>query len=251
MNATRKTTHRIGRAIKNNKKDKSSTPQVLQEIFPLPECIQNVLGISELLQAIFLQLDRRSLLTSAQRVCKNWRKIIATFPAVQQYLFFQQPPASNSGTFIPNPLLREIFPCFYPNLDRMYTSWQEDLGLVPKKAGFVSVGHDVGDRSLYPKRERNKGFHGDLDDAFTRGAASWQRMLVSQPPPVRIARVHRHERAGNEKLLWKMVEVPGGLTMGDLFDEVWTINWTCSVPPEWHGCKPCNTKHHGAPAHIA
>ena len=106
--------------------------------------MREALATPEFLEAILLQVDRRSLLTSVQRVCTVWHKAIATFPSLQQYFFFRA--LSSKTGFVPNPLLIETFLCFYPDPDRMHNAaWQEHLRLIPKTPSsyFVSAGHEL------------------------------------------------------------------------------------------------------------
>ncbi|KAK0638568.1 hypothetical protein B0T16DRAFT_227119 [Cercophora newfieldiana] len=202
-----------------------------RELSPQPESLRKVLATPELVEAILLQVDRRLLLTSAQRVCTSWHDIIATSPSLQRYLFFLASPATKTASpsapkteFTPNPLLRDAFPCLYPNPNRMYPAWQEILGIVPSGVGFVTAG------------EHNAGNWPDPDEIF----------------PMTDTRFHGElrvvERSDAEALPWKMVEFPGGLRMGELFDEVFTMNWSRN-----RGCAAggCEYSCHGDAAHIA
>lgn len=45
-------------------------------------------GIAELLEAVLLELDMRTLLVSAQRVSKHWHAVIKHSPRIQQALFY-------------------------------------------------------------------------------------------------------------------------------------------------------------------
>ncbi|PKX99286.1 F-box domain protein [Aspergillus novofumigatus IBT 16806] len=93
-----------------------------------------VLSTPELLEYILLYLDIESLLTSAQRVCHSWTRLIQTSPRLQQALFFKPTPPEKCREKLRNPLLAEHFWNFFPyHLDpfsmREYTyrmlSWGE------------------------------------------------------------------------------------------------------------------------------
>lgn len=71
------------------------------------------LSTPELVQEMLLQLDLRTLLTSAQLVCRQWFDIIATSPTLQQALHLKPSRPSHEGGPVPNPLLAEAFPFWY------------------------------------------------------------------------------------------------------------------------------------------
>ena len=82
--------------------------------------------------------------------------------------------------------------------------------------------------------------------AFTRKGASWRRMLLCQPPVMRVARVELRPEA-----IWKRVDfsamTTGGLRMGVLFDEVFTMNW--APRRSCYGSR-CPYSCHGVPAMV-
>lgn len=75
--------------------------------------MERFLGIPELLEVVLLQLDNRTLLTSANRVSRDWNELIQTSPQIQQKLFFR--PAADAPTkdgadrpsILLNPLLHQ------------------------------------------------------------------------------------------------------------------------------------------------
>jgi hypothetical protein len=77
--------------------------------------------------------------------------------------------------------------------------------------------------------------------AFVRKGASWRRMLLSQPPVTKVARVGsvRGLRRDPENKRGHLVDFPQGLRMGEFFDAVFAVNW------EWDGPCPCGPD--GAP----
>ncbi|KAH6657629.1 hypothetical protein BKA67DRAFT_655881 [Truncatella angustata] len=70
-----------------------------------------VFGITELLEAILIEVDMRTLLVSAQQVTKWWRCVILQSNRLQKKLFFS---GDNSSRNKLNPLLKGAFDfCFF------------------------------------------------------------------------------------------------------------------------------------------
>ncbi|KAG2021421.1 hypothetical protein GB937_004758 [Aspergillus fischeri] len=107
-----------------------------------------VLSTPELLEYILLHLDIQSLLTSAQRVCRSWTRLIQFSPRLQQALFFKPTPPEKC-----HKKLHSFPPAWDPSGVRECTY------LLPS-------GPEVSER-------RQKLF---------RREASWRWMLVQQPP---------------------------------------------------------------------
>ncbi|PYH71273.1 F-box protein [Aspergillus vadensis CBS 113365] len=115
--------------------------------------------IPELLEMILLQLDMRTLLISAQRVCRAWHTLIKDSSSLQTLLFFK--PATEPFTAElraraiteDNPLLSYLWHEF----------WQ-------KRVSTSSVSLEL--PQLDPQREK----------VFLREEASWRQMLLRQPP---------------------------------------------------------------------
>lgn len=117
-----------------------------------------VLATVELLEPILLCLDMRCLLTSALRVCRQWRDVIQGSVLLRRALFFEceeDPAGNNEVTF--NPLLVELFPLLF------------DFHGTPDPRGF----NDLAVEALPIGRRRV---------AFYRRNASWRRMHMRQPP---------------------------------------------------------------------
>jgi len=234
-----------------------------------------VLTTPELLELIFLSFDIPFLVTIIQRVSKFWHAVIAASAALQQHLFLQPIPSTPSPSDPPlpnphrtfNPLLYKYFKDLFPYDSgappKSYRDLHNSAGHPPSPAreGIVSSQFHVshfswriasapGDEEpLPPIADIRNG--GARHYAFTRKGASWRRMLVSQPPPVRIARIGdfdrvrvRRERRGVgdaygavwgavvqaesripkqalQEVPTRMVELKGGLRMGNLVDELW------------------------------
>ena len=59
--------------------------------------ITPVLATPEVLEMILLHTDMRTLLTSCQRVCRDWRNLITKSPSIQKALFFTQSKNPNGA----------------------------------------------------------------------------------------------------------------------------------------------------------
>lgn len=115
--------------------------------------------IPELLEMILLQLDMRTLLVSAQRVCRAWHTLIKDSSSLQTLLFFKPaaepfPTELRARSIVKNnPLLSYIWHKF----------WR-------KRVSTSSVNLNL--PQLDPQRE----------NVFLREEASWRQMLLRQPP---------------------------------------------------------------------
>ena len=193
-----------------------------------------VFAICELLEAILLDVDMRTLLVSVQRVCKRWNAVIASSPPLQRRLFFlpsfprssceasSTAYASVQDCFEQNPLLQWAFPCFFvQDFDKGPCPDHVQRGHLPK--GFVLAGTrgNVWRTELLPMLDTR--FRERRHRACARRCASWRRMLVSQPPPVTVARVGTMDESPEPPR--RMAAIPGGLRMGALYDEVFAVNW--------------------------
>ena len=218
----------------------------------------------ELLEAILLHVDERTLLVSAQRVSTVWRRTITTSPPLQRRLFFL-PPLRNDTTssnpaplLAPNPLLQLAFPCLFPprqttpNPDsrpkNLVTTllpasrfrpayYNPPLPARPPKALFNSYG--LGKHAYYPPLldvRRRRGVH----LACARAGASWRRMLLSSPPVCVVARAGtaRDLRNGWREGLVVDLEGEGGLRMGEFYDAVFDLNWRDVVAEDGYFYRP-------------
>lgn len=129
--------------------------------------INKVMDTPEILEMILSGTDMRTLLTSAQRVCRNWTSLISNSRTIQKVLFFI--PINDSewgmGEKIPNPLLTETFASFFPVKTRP-DIYQFDF------------------RDLVMTRDASTMAR------FVRADASWRKMLVQQPPISEIGLFH-------------------------------------------------------------
>lgn len=168
-----------------------------------------VLAIPELLEPILLNLDMRSLLTSALRVCRQWRDLIQGSTLLQKALFFkceEEQAGSDEVTF--NPLLVELFPLFF------------NFAGTPSPRGF----NDLAIESLPIGRRRV---------AFYRLNASWRRMHMRQPPVKHVA-LWTLDITRNRKEHMKMVRYDRGLRMeGFYFLVLKHANWWWDLFVRW------------------
>jgi len=121
----------------------------------------NIFLITELLELILLETDIRTLLTSAQRVCRKWYKLIKHSRDLQAALFFKPVrytlPRGTPG--IRNPLLGQ---CIWP----WFCARQARSRRPPPVEGGAKI----------PQIDAQS------DRRFLQKGVSWQKMLFQQPP---------------------------------------------------------------------
>lgn len=148
-----------------------------------------ILTTPELLEAILLDLDMRSLLTAAVRVCRQWRDLIQGSILLQRALFFEcEETPAGAGEITFNLLLTEIFPLLF-----------DFSGTPGSHRGF----NDLAIEAAPIGRHRA---------TFYRLDASWRRMHIRQPPVAHVALWTLDKIRGREEKL-KMVTYEGGLRM--------------------------------------
>lgn len=214
--------------------------------------MESVFGTAELLEAILLRLDLTTLLVSASRVSKSWHAAITTSPSIQQALYFRPATgeASKESTYnldcvnfphwnsdlsegdstwgILNPLLVKAFgPCFFDFGDTYgYTRRASSFYKLPWTNRTAQEAEDAWEPTKIDAQWVR-------DEAaarrrFTRRGASWRRMLVSQPPPLKLGYLwlclYREFEESNTvwTALWdpQSQESTVGLRMGELYDLV-------------------------------
>lgn len=154
--------------------------------------------IPELLEMILLQLDMRTLLVSAQRVCRAWHILIKDSSSLQTLLFFKPatepfPTELRARSMVKNnPLLSYIWHEF----------WR-------KRVSTSSVSHKL--PQLDPHREK----------VFLREEASWRQMLLRQPPVplMSVVEYDNTYRAPQGSTLWFKAE-DKILRLGYLYSEM-------------------------------
>ncbi|KAI0455926.1 hypothetical protein F5B21DRAFT_470190 [Xylaria acuta] len=160
-----------------------------------------VLQTAELLQEILLQLDLRTLLTTAQLVSRQWHELITSSPALKQALYFE-PIVRPSGPATHNPLLAEVFPPWFPKQTK---DEQPDVTKPPKMINR----EDFGSLPMAQASRRHAFMHPD---------ATWRRMLVQQPPVLRLGRWTASHAMMGDFHHFPLQEFPDGLRMGSLYD---------------------------------
>lgn len=124
---------------------------------------------------ILLQTDMCTLLTSCERICRDWRNLIITSPSIQKALFFTAIKDSEWGAreTLPNSLLEEMFPTIFPAQDDPEDHEFEfsECAMAKDPVGL---------------------------DRFFREEASWRRMLVQQPPIQELGLFHIDSAQGSD-----------------------------------------------------
>lgn len=153
--------------------------------------------ITELLEQILLQADMRTLVNSAQRVCRKWYNLIKDSSDLQAALFFKPVgytlPRGIAG--IRNPLVEEcIWPWFCERLARL------------RGPPLVEGGAKI--PQIDPRS----------DQIFLRKGASWQKMLFQQPPRSCIGFVEKDGKAVDGPAYTEVKVQPNSdyLRIGDL-----------------------------------
>ncbi|KAK7991768.1 hypothetical protein PG996_013219 [Apiospora saccharicola] len=163
---------------------------------------ERVVAPTELLEAVLLGMDMRTLLTVAQRVCRRWHHLICTSPSLQKALFFEPENAVLSTNPLRNPLLAEIFTVWFD-----YDASTE--------RGFGRRGEH------YFKDFRASPFAKNLDVVLHKNA-TWRQMLVQQPPLVYLGDwTHTYSEMGHHEEFLMNGPYPHGLRMESLYD--WTL----------------------------
>ncbi|KAH7024448.1 uncharacterized protein B0I36DRAFT_331450 [Microdochium trichocladiopsis] len=128
---------------------------------------RRILDTLELLELILLQLDMRTLLTSAQRVSKKWHASIQGSPALQRRLFFM--PDNNTRLRAHNDDDYETLPIHNPLLTELFPAWFSN-----------------GDKTIPPVSTcgRQPFARSEHFPAVMTAGASWRRMLVQQRPAI-------------------------------------------------------------------
>ncbi|KAK6068895.1 F-box domain-containing protein [Seiridium cupressi] len=189
--------------------------------------INRVIQTLELLECILVNLDMRTLLVSAQRVCRTWHSLINTSPALQVALFFkpdgswdvqrghdheagggsQDVGKTRGGSVRKNPLLASLFPAWF---DDYVSPGPEDSHSAP--------------RAVYRSQSKPPPYtefagqpFAKNSEVFMRRTASWRRMLVQQPPAHHVGEwITTWGWLGHQDASMKYYK--DGLRMGQLYD---------------------------------
>jgi hypothetical protein len=173
---------------------------------------QHVFQVPELFELIFMELPMRTLLTSAQLVCKSWNQRITSSRRIQQALFLE-PCLSDTPPRI-NPLLAAEFPMFFDGKQhrrsdfselafaRQPGSSRERLSSPPAPA-IHSSGSSIDGSVAQAAEAHSVGAVGHLAlrEKFLHPSASWRRMLPRQPAVMEVG-------------FWRYQKVQGNRTVG-------------------------------------
>lgn len=146
---------------------------------PPPTSAQShALSIPEIFELILLNLDTRTLLTKATRICHAWSHFINSSPPIQWALFFRPLTNSLNKTKTQNPLLAATFPSIF------HQSTSSNGGSTNKnndpETDTSTIDDKINSRLTFTSFDMVRN---PLKwDAYIRPEASWRRMLVQQPP---------------------------------------------------------------------
>jgi hypothetical protein len=191
----------------------------------------HVAATPELLEAILERVDIRTIITSAQRVCKDWHILVALSIPLRQALFLHpilptcEKDIINERTL--NPLLVKMFPSFFRDLPAHSNGCSfSDLMMRFQDSpfDFMDDTSDVSQPYSSIKDSRRA--------AFLRKSASWRRMLLQQPSCPKIGIIDLLEC----RYYTGVLSAPGGtggLTMGTLYDLVYKYVGNPSVDAQF------------------
>ncbi|KAK8069754.1 hypothetical protein PG994_006370 [Apiospora phragmitis] len=159
---------------------------------------ERVVAPTELLEAILLCMDMRTLLTAAQRVCRRWHHLIEASPSLQKALFFEPDNAVIPTNPLRNPLLAEVF-----------TVWFD-------YDASTTLGAN-GRNHHYYRNFKASPFAKNLDLVLYKNS-SWKRMLVQQPAVVYLGDWrHTYGETGHDEKFLVHDSFPHGLRMESLY----------------------------------
>ncbi|KXJ89052.1 hypothetical protein Micbo1qcDRAFT_165823 [Microdochium bolleyi] len=138
--------------------------------------------LPEIFEAILLQLDQATLLTTVQRVCRAWHRFMASSTQVQRYLFFEPDPRTTQQA-LQNPLLHQLLgPDLFFNMPHILAPIPQGQTSKRPPDPVVRISRYAPQNILKMQLPMTKmGPDRRLHAAFVRKGASWRRMLPSQP----------------------------------------------------------------------
>ncbi|KAJ5688340.1 hypothetical protein N7536_010959 [Penicillium majusculum] len=177
----------------------------------------HALSIPEIFELILLNLDTRTLLTKATRICHAWSHFINSSPPIQRALFFRPLDNGLNKTKTQNPLLAETFPSIF------HRSGSTNGGNTNKKNDPESDTIDDKINSKLTFTTLDMVRNPQKWDAYIRPEASWRRMLVQQPPVYTLSLLRSNVGHGGQYLyiyeaLGDQKEPAGGLRMDIVFE---------------------------------
>ncbi len=153
--------------------------------------------IVELLERVLLEVDMATLLTAAQRVCRQWHQLISLSPAIQQHLYLIPVPTEYTSRLAHtlhrphqrNPLLQKHFPCFFEDSFKRDLPIQSNSSLSEYEQELSAHQErffDLLDNAMPAFRNLPLYRESGVDGPFRREGATWAKMLVCQPPVTQV-----------------------------------------------------------------
>ncbi|CAI7582843.1 unnamed protein product [Penicillium glandicola] len=184
---------------------------------PLTPAQSHALSIPEIFELILLNLDTRTLLTKATRICHAWSHFINSSPSIQWALFFRPLDNPLNKAKIQNPLLAETFPSIFHQFalssERNANKNNDPDTDTTDEKTTSNITFTTFDMVQNPHKW----------DAYIRPEASWRRMLVQQPPVYTLSLLRSNVGHGGQYLyiyeaLDNQKEPAGGLRMDIVFE---------------------------------
>ncbi|KAJ6445911.1 F-box domain-containing protein [Purpureocillium lavendulum] len=169
-----------------------------------------LLPVPELLELILLELDVRSLLCRAQRVCQKWRQLIDSSPRIQAKLRFKHCPLYEVPYEQPGDRCLPL-----AATGKKTTNWggdhtYPDLIKPPSGTGPVDPYTPIFSARALVHRYKNLGASG----------ATWRRVLVQTTPPITSVGFVSARRCANDTVVVRSgrAACPDGLRLGHIWD---------------------------------
>ncbi|PVH90409.1 hypothetical protein DM02DRAFT_678628 [Periconia macrospinosa] len=160
--------------------------------------IEKAWAIAEIAENILLHLPMKDVLL-AQRVCRGWREVIRSSPALQEHLFMRAKPRKDSSE-IP---IRELNPLLIEHMSMWFSAVGKSQ---PVQGVSWATVQDV------------PWANTDARLAFLRRDASWRNMLLAQPPFTIFEWGKSVHVYGGDSLKVGSVEQPDGVRMSYVYD---------------------------------
>ncbi|PKX90717.1 F-box protein [Aspergillus novofumigatus IBT 16806] len=156
----------------------------------MPSSAEQTFSIYELAELIILQLNNPVEIARAQRVCRNWRDVIQTSPALQEACWYQSNTRDAQTRSISSEQTWKLNPAF----NRIGISISRDAAKGgDQDQGDFSLGEDIYDKP-----------------------GSWTTMLATQPPCQRMLFECYGDYCDDEIMSYLIVSRAGSLLMGDV-----------------------------------
>ncbi|KAF2769951.1 hypothetical protein EJ03DRAFT_335816 [Teratosphaeria nubilosa] len=191
-----------------------------------------MIGITELLELVLLELPHTDILTKATRVSQAWNQLIKTSPRISRHLGICIPTTLKQSILTPvahtNPSLQLDIPVYTTTFESGPTS----LGC--KTPYTITRRYRPNDTAFMAASRTISDLAGEIfasDDAALQivngGTASWKRMYATSPPCSKVqVRVYVSGKVWDGRPLWcsderavtASVRRVRGVTLGDVED---------------------------------